>query len=70
MGEQPSRTAEVLKVSRPRVTQMRRQVADHVRETWRADPLKLATGVPQWQRDIEAALERRACRSERLGLDR
>lgn len=65
-GIGPSRTAEDLAVSRPRLTQLRRQIAKRVSDTWGAtDPFADVTAVPGWQRHLSVAREQWACRAER-----
>lgn len=65
-GIQPSKTADALAVSRPRVTQLRRQVANRVNDTWKTDdPVVNATTAPAWQHHVNVSRERRACRAER-----
>jgi hypothetical protein len=67
LGLNPSQTADALGVSRPRVTQLRRQVAKRVGTAWQTDdPLALATTVPAWQRHIDVARACRAGRAERM----
>ena len=65
-GVRPSVTAQALRVSRPRVTQLRREVGEKVAQTWHTDtPLAMATEQPAWRRHLVAAHERRAGRAKR-----
>jgi len=66
-GIAPSSTADTLGVSRPRVTQLRRECASHVADTWGCeDPIALASAEPSWRSGMRAYAERRAARYERV----
>ena len=66
-GINPGQTATDLGVSRPRLTQLRRKIAERVATAWGTDdPFTLVTGAPAWQRHIDVARERRACRACRV----
>ena len=65
-GIPPSETAKTLGVSRPRVTQLRRQTAGRIADSWHTgDAIGLAMGVPGWVWNLNAARERLACREAR-----
>jgi len=57
--------ARHLKVCGPRVVQIKREVAQKIREAWGDDALKDAVRDTRWQRHVRTTAERRACRSER-----
>ena len=65
-GIAPSHTADTLRCSRARVTQLRRECAGHVADAWGCeDPIALATAEPSWRSGMRAYAERRAARYER-----
>ena len=57
--------ARRLKVSTPRVTQIKREVAGKFRAAWGKDALAEAVREPVWLSRGRAYSERRACRAER-----
>ena len=57
--------ARRLKVSTPRVTQIKREVAGKIRQAWGEDALQAAVREPVWHSQLRAHSERRACRAER-----
>ncbi len=63
----PSATAETLKVSRPRITQLRREVGQKIVNVWGVEEPHEAMMVaePRWRRYIATGRERRICRDER-----
>jgi len=65
-GLRPCDTAEWLNVSRPRITQLRREIGAQIRDVWHDDnPMPTVCDRPAWQRHVAAYRERRACRAER-----
>lgn len=65
-GIKPSETATGQKVSRPRVTQLRRQIGARVANAWGTDdPIAGIAERPAWVRHVSVARECRASRYER-----
>ena len=60
-----TRMARHLKVSTPRVTQIKRGVARKIRQAWGEDALQDAVRAPAWQSRIRTHTEQRTCRAER-----
>jgi len=57
--------ARRLKVSTPRITQMKWEIAGKILEAWGEDALQDAVREPSWHSQMRAATERKACRAER-----
>jgi len=57
--------AQHLKISTPRVVQIKREVADKIRDAWGEDALADAVREPMWHARVRAHAECRACRAER-----
>ena len=57
--------ARRLRVSTPRITQIKREVSRKIREAWGEDALQDAVREPVWHSQMRAHSERRACRAER-----
>lgn len=57
--------ARRLKVSTPRVTQIKREIAVKFMDAWGEDALQDAVREPCWHSQMRAHSERRACRAER-----
>ena len=57
--------AKRLKISTPRITQLKREVAGKIRGAWGEDALADAVREPMWHSRLRAHAERRAGRAER-----
>ena len=57
--------AQKLKVSTPRVTQIKREIAGKFRQAWGEDVLQDAAREPTWHSQMRAHSERRAGKAER-----
>jgi hypothetical protein len=57
--------AKRLRVTTPRVTQIKRGVAGKIRTAWGEDALRDAVREPCWHSQMRATAERRACRAGR-----
>lgn len=57
--------ARRLRVTTPRITQIKREVSRKIRQAWGEDALQDAVREPVWRSRGRAYAERRACRAER-----
>lgn len=57
--------ARRLRISTPRVVQIKRGIAEKIRGVWGNDALVDAVRESRWQRHVRTMTERRACRAER-----
>jgi DNA-directed RNA polymerase specialized sigma24 family protein len=64
IGTQPKDLAEALHVSRPRITQLKREIGVRLRDTMGSDILAEATREIPWRRDLRCAMESAASRHE------
>ena len=55
--------AAALKVSTPRVVQIKRGVSQKIRAAWGENVVADVTGETRWQRHVRAMMERRTCRA-------